>query len=265
MGFKLKLISIAGVPAQTAPSPRTAGPPRVSPHAVGPRTAAAKEDFEPFLRISLRERRYTKSKEAERAGIVRCLPGEGPRRDRGAAPPGLPSALPLSHVQYCPWTAPHASPELRRHGSPELRPTEAPNPPRAALGPRRARAHGREPRPQRAQARGGTGSWQQGLPPSRSRSRLPTLRKDTHLLDGEEFQQREDQVPVQEVSDAGGQVVLRHLGPGKEGRQGRGAAVLRSAPARPRLQRQDPRLRTAARGGSVGAGNGPGEGQGWRW
>lgn len=54
----------------------------------------------------------------------------------------------------------------------------------------------------------------------------------SHLLHGQKLEQREDQVPVQEVRDAGGQVVLRHLARGK-GRKRRRVTQRRAVRKRP--------------------------------
>lgn len=74
--------------------------------------------------------------------------------------------------------------------------------------------------PRRDRGTGGTrdrdGRRYQSPPLVRSTASSLTLRACAYLLDREELQQRKDQVPVQEVRDLRGQVVLRHLGAGRK-------------------------------------------------
>lgn len=153
-----------------------------------------------------RERSYSTPKGGEPA--PRCLTREALREER------------LPRTGFPPLTAkthrPRPHPTRRR--SLELRPEEAnpesPHGPGPAAQRLKKETAAARPKP----VRGGSSRWCR-LPFLRSPRRKagsPASGTATYLLDGEELQQREDQVPVQEVCDLGSQVVLRHLGDRKE-------------------------------------------------
>lgn len=223
-------------------------------------------------RIRGKERNDSKPKEGEGK-----FPLSGKRAARGAAlreeqlPQAFsqPAALlsPLIRKTHRP-APPH--PPHTQHRSPKLLPQEG----RCPLAPRAGQSraapagdgssHG-TPRPTRGPNTGGT-ACHFSAPPAAGPA-PPRSGTAAYLLDGEELQQGEDQVPVQEVRDLGGEVVLRHLGHGRE-RSGAGPGGARRgrpqprvltgcAPARPRPRRRGPperRRRVRARGGCVAVG-----------
>lgn len=104
--------------------------------------------------------------------------------------------------------------ESERRQRDSSRPPHTSSPRSAHSEPAQGRAAPTGPR--RDRGTGGTrdrdGRRYHSPPLVRSTASFLALRACAYLLNREELQQRKDQVPVQEVRDLRGQVVLRHLG-----------------------------------------------------